>query len=138
MGELSSIQGLLLEGAPDVVASPGMIRKSVSSSPAPAAGEGPCGAPRGTGIGRRCLLSFLFASTPVLSDAGDSQRALLQKYLEKSKANKAKNDKERLDSYYRRNYKDYFELVEGSNQGKKDELLTESEKEIRRWLEKNR
>ncbi|CAA6657702.1 unnamed protein product [Spirodela intermedia] len=92
----------------------------------------------GTGIGRRCLLSFLFASTPVLSDAGDSQRALLQKYLEKSKANKAKNDKERLDSYYRRNYKDYFELVEGSNQGKKDELLTESEKEIRRWLEKNR
>lgn len=45
---------------------------------------------------------------------------------------------QRLDSYYRRNYKDYFELVEGSNQGKQDELLTESEKEIRRWLEKNK
>ncbi|XP_078430522.1 photosystem I reaction center subunit N [Wolffia australiana] len=117
-----------------------MMLKVISASPAPATGGD--SAPRitrtGIDVSRRSALSFLLASTPFLSDVGDSQRALLQKYMEKSKANKEKNDKERLDSYYRRNYKDYFELVEGSNQGKPEESLTESEKEIRRWLDKNR
>lgn len=45
---------------------------------------------------------------------------------------------QRLDDYYKRNYKDYFELIEGSVRGKKDELLSESDKGIREWLEKNK
>ncbi|MQL69907.1 hypothetical protein Taro_002187 [Colocasia esculenta] len=161
-----------------------MLRKPVSSPPVVggAASEGrhglSSGNGRGKGFGRRSLLSFLFASSTTaaaLSEVDDSQKALLQKYLEKSKANKAKNDKEvellpssqlirsvhqnrwsqtsyraddgwsffffysqRLDSYYKRNYKDYFDFVEGANRGKSDELLSESDKGIRRWLENNR
>lgn len=43
---------------------------------------------------------------------------------------------QRLDSYYKRNYKDYFEFVEGSLAGK--EQLSESEKGILDWLQKNK
>lgn len=45
---------------------------------------------------------------------------------------------QRLDDYYRRNYKDYFELIEGTVKDKQEELLSESEKEIREWLKKNK
>ncbi|XP_059653042.1 uncharacterized protein LOC132300106 isoform X2 [Cornus florida] len=41
---------------------------------------------------------------------------------------------ERLDSYYKRNYKDYFGLLGGSLKGKEE--LSESEKGILDWLEK--
>ncbi|GER51196.1 methyltransferase [Striga asiatica] len=57
-------------------------------------------------------------------------------YLKKSEENKAKNDKERLDSYYKRNYKDYFGLLEGELKQKKE--LSESENDILEWLERNR
>ncbi|CAM8994115.1 unnamed protein product [Rhodiola kirilowii] len=63
---------------------------------------------------------------------------LFTEYLKKSEVNKAKNDKERLDSYYKRNYKDYFEFVEGSLEGKSEQQLTESEKGIRNWLKANK
>ncbi|CAH2042943.1 unnamed protein product [Thlaspi arvense] len=56
------------------------------------------------------------------------------KYLKKSEDNKAKNDKE---SYYKRNYKDYFDFVEGSLRAKKGEL-SESEQGILDWLQKNK
>ncbi|GAB2268094.1 hypothetical protein Dimus_003072 [Dionaea muscipula] len=79
-------------------------------------------------IARRGLL----LSVPLLAaatEADDSSRTrLLEKYLKKSQENKAKNDKERLESYYKRNYKDYFDFVEGSVKGKKD--LSESEKAL--------
>ena len=44
---------------------------------------------------------------------------------------------QRLDSYYKRNYKDYFEFVEGSLKGKEGPL-TESEKGILDWLRRNK
>uniref|UniRef100_A0A1D1Y4K3 Photosystem I reaction center subunit N, chloroplastic n=1 Tax=Anthurium amnicola TaxID=1678845 RepID=A0A1D1Y4K3_9ARAE len=122
--------------APGPSGASNMIRKPISS-PAVGTCEGFHGSSQAKGTGRR-LLSLLLASTAVLPEASDSQKALLQKFLEKSKVNKAKNDKERLDSYYKRNYKDYFELLEGSNSGKNDELLSESDKGIRRWLQKNK
>ncbi|XP_043712113.1 uncharacterized protein LOC122660921 [Telopea speciosissima] len=68
----------------------------------------------------------------------DSKTALLQKYLKKSEVNKTKNDKERLDDYYKRNYKDYFEFFEGSVRGKTNEQLSEAEKGILSWLETNK
>ncbi|KAI8554621.1 hypothetical protein RHMOL_Rhmol05G0112100 [Rhododendron molle] len=86
-------------------------------------------------IGRRgILVSTVFVAAQV----SDSKTELLQKYLKKSQDNKAKNDKERLDSYNKRNYKDYFEFVEGSLQGKKEEELSESEKGILEWLKRNK
>ncbi|ERN18590.1 hypothetical protein AMTR_s00065p00138660 [Amborella trichopoda] len=65
------------------------------------------------------------------------QRGLILEYLKKSEENKARNDKERLDSYYKRNYKDYFELFEGPIKDKK-EGLSEVEKGIQEWLKANK
>ncbi|KAH7866537.1 hypothetical protein Vadar_021661 [Vaccinium darrowii] len=86
-------------------------------------------------MGRRGLL---LSTVVAASQVSDSKTELFQKYLKKSQENKAKNDKERLDGYYKRNYKDYFEFVEGSLQGKKLEELTESEKGILDWLKSNK
>ncbi|GMY38741.1 Photosystem I reaction centre subunit N [Fagus crenata] len=87
-----------------------------------------------TDIGRRgLLLSTVVAATQIT----DSRTEILKKYLKRSEENKAKNDKERLDSYYKRNYKDYFEFVEGSLKGKEGPL-TESEKGILDWLRRNK
>lgn len=89
-----------------------------------------------TEIGRRrgLVLSTLVAATQV----SDSRTELLNKYLKKSEENKAKNDKERLDSYYKRNYKDYFDFVEGSLRNKEEKQLSEAEKGILDWLQKNK
>ncbi|XP_006650539.1 photosystem I reaction center subunit N, chloroplastic [Oryza brachyantha] len=93
--------------------------------------------PRKNGITRRGLLTLL-ASTAAIPEASESRKALLQEYLNKSKENKEKNDKERLDDYYKRNYKDYFGLIEGPARQKTEEELTESEKRILEWLDKNK
>ena len=44
---------------------------------------------------------------------------------------------QRLDSYYKRNYKDYFDFVEGSLKAK-DGKLSDSEKGILDWLKNNK
>lgn len=44
---------------------------------------------------------------------------------------------QRMDSYFKRNYKDYFEFEEGTIRAKKGEL-TESEKGILDWLQNNK
>ncbi|KAI5314869.1 PREDICTED: LOC109786464 isoform [Prunus dulcis] len=85
-------------------------------------------------FGRRGLLLSAAFATPPVSESGAE---LLKKYLKKSEENKAKNDKERMDSYYKRNYKDYFEFEEGTIRAKKGEL-TKSEKGILDWLENNK
>ncbi|XWS63017.1 hypothetical protein CRYUN_Cryun06bG0060500 [Craigia yunnanensis] len=87
------------------------------------------------GIARRGLILSAMASAPQLND---SRTELLKKYLKKSEENKVKNDKERMENYYKRNYKDYFEFVEGSLKGKNEQQLTESEKGILDWLKANR
>ncbi|GMN37922.1 hypothetical protein TIFTF001_007207 [Ficus carica] len=85
-------------------------------------------------FGRRVL----FLSTVVAAlQVSDSRTELLKKFLKKSEENKAKNDKERLDSYYKRNYKDYFESMDGTF-GEKDGQLSEAEKGIRDWLQSNK
>ncbi|XP_068491360.1 uncharacterized protein [Phaseolus vulgaris] len=85
-------------------------------------------------LGRRgVVLSTLIATTQI----PDSRTQLLQKYQKKSEENKEKNDKERLDSYYKRNYKDYFELMEGTLK-RRDGELSDAEKDILEWLQKNK
>lgn len=44
---------------------------------------------------------------------------------------------QRVDSYYKRNYKDYFEFIEGSLKGK-DGKVSEAQKGILDWLEANK
>jgi hypothetical protein len=43
---------------------------------------------------------------------------------------------QRLDDFYKRNYKEYFEFVEGSVRNKKE--LSEAEKGIVEWLAKHK
>ncbi|KAG6506235.1 uncharacterized protein LOC121982626 [Zingiber officinale] len=90
-----------------------------------------------TGIGRRSTIALL-ASTAIIPEVTDSRKALLQEYLKRSKENKEKYDKERLDDFYKRNYKEYFEFIEGSVRDKKEEALSEAEKDILKWLKKNK
>uniref|UniRef100_A0A453HB67 Photosystem I reaction center subunit N, chloroplastic n=1 Tax=Aegilops tauschii subsp. strangulata TaxID=200361 RepID=A0A453HB67_AEGTS len=89
------------------------------------------------GVNRRCLLTLL-VSAAAIPEASESRKALLQDYVKRSKENKEKNDKERLDDFYKRNYKDYFGFMEGSVREKPVEELTESEKGILAWLDKNK
>ncbi|KAK7390986.1 hypothetical protein VNO78_19251 [Psophocarpus tetragonolobus] len=90
--------------------------------------------PTNVELGRRGLvLSTVIATTQV----PDSRIQLLKKYQKKSEENKEKNDKERLESYYKRNYKDYFELMEGTLKAK-DGKLSDTEKGILDWLQKNK
>ncbi|CAL5209814.1 unnamed protein product [Lathyrus oleraceus] len=77
-------------------------------------------------FGRRGLFLSAVVATAQIPE---SRTQLLQKYLKKSEENKEKNDKERVDSYYKRNYKDYFEFIEGSLKGK-DGKISEAEKAI--------
>ncbi|XP_047092368.1 uncharacterized protein LOC124704178 isoform X2 [Lolium rigidum] len=86
---------------------------------------------------RRGLLTLL-ASAAAIPEASESRKALLQDYVKRSKENKEKNDKERRDEVYKRNYKDYFGFMEGPVREKKEEDLTESEKGILAWLDKNK
>ncbi|XP_051116542.1 uncharacterized protein LOC127241496 isoform X1 [Andrographis paniculata] len=83
------------------------------------------------------LVAVAAASASAESES-DSKTKLLDRYLKKSQENKAKNDKERLDSYYKRNYKDYFESIEGTLRQKDNKDLTQSEKAILEWLDSNR
>ncbi|KAL4036586.1 hypothetical protein IC575_000144 [Cucumis melo] len=88
-------------------------------------------------IGRRDLLLSTVAPAAAAAAAVDSRTELLKSgYLKKSEENKEKNDKERLESYYKRNYKDYFEFVEGSVKNKNE--LSEAEKGIVEWLKRNK
>ncbi|KAJ4762589.1 photosystem I reaction center subunit N [Rhynchospora pubera] len=87
---------------------------------------------------RRIVLPLLISVAAVPLPDVESQKALIQEYLKRSKENKAKNDKERLDSYYKRNYQDYFGFIEGSVKDKDKDQLTESEKDILEWLRKNK
>ncbi|KAH0872360.1 hypothetical protein HID58_069722 [Brassica napus] len=71
------------------------------------------------------------SSSSFLAAALTTSDQLLQK-RQRGKENR------RLDSYYKRNYKDYFEFVEGSTKGKTEAELSESEKRILEWLKANK
>ncbi|CAL8468562.1 g8102 [Coccomyxa elongata] len=63
---------------------------------------------------------------------------LIADLLAKSKANKERYDKERLDSYYRRNYQDYFNFQRSSIEaGTVRGMSKELQEEILAWIRKN-
>ncbi|KAI5078731.1 hypothetical protein GOP47_0006402 [Adiantum capillus-veneris] len=80
------------------------------------------------------LSSAFLATTTIPEYPPKSQ--LIEQLLEKSRANKTKNNQKRLNSYYERNFKEYFEFVEGTLQNRTD--LSENEKDILKWLERTR
>lgn len=64
---------------------------------------------------------------------------LIEDLLARSQLNKAKHDKNRLDSYNRRNFKDYFGVELGDPElAKKRGLSPETIKSIQDWLAKNK
>lgn len=64
-----------------------------------------------------------------------AESPFIQELLQRSRSNKEKYDKERLDSYYRRNYLDYFNFVDGgSDRG----TSQETKDKVKKWLEQNR
>ncbi|GAQ84939.1 hypothetical protein KFL_002130150 [Klebsormidium nitens] len=74
-------------------------------------------------------------AAPVKPPAVEEVPEIVKEMLERSKLNKAKYDKERLDDYNRRNFSDYFEFTTGSKNPKK---MTETDKAMLKWLEANR
>lgn len=67
-------------------------------------------------------------------------KGLIEDLLEKSRLNKPKHDRDRLESYYRRNYKDWFDVEKG-NFGigqERNQLSKELQQEILQWIEKNK
>ncbi|KAH7440424.1 hypothetical protein KP509_04G106600 [Ceratopteris richardii] len=91
---------------------------------------------------RRALLASSFSGALVAASLSTSipeyppKSQLIEELLERSRANKTKNDQKRLESYYERNFKEYFEFIEGTIKNKSD--LTDAEKGILKWLEKSR
>eukprot|EP00271_Cylindrocystis_brebissonii_P014371 TRINITY_DN3570_c0_g1_i1.p1 TRINITY_DN3570_c0_g1~~TRINITY_DN3570_c0_g1_i1.p1 ORF type:complete len:159 (+),score=14.57 TRINITY_DN3570_c0_g1_i1:48-524(+) len=96
--------------------------------------------------GRRGLLTFSISaamctlSASVLDASCEAAEEpavnpLVAKLLEQSRANKEKNDRQRLDDYTKRNYGDYFKFMEGSI---RREGASENDKKILEWLERNK
>ncbi|PNW86429.1 hypothetical protein CHLRE_02g086100v5 [Chlamydomonas reinhardtii] len=91
----------------------------------------------------------LLASFPLASSAArlelpnkevdDATSPFVQELLKRSNENRERYQKERLQDYYRRNFKEYFEF-EGSTAkvGKARGLSPETQQAIAKWLEENK
>eukprot|EP00241_Pyramimonas_parkeae_P008359 CAMPEP_0114251030 /NCGR_PEP_ID=MMETSP0058-20121206/15041_1 /TAXON_ID=36894 /ORGANISM="Pyramimonas parkeae, CCMP726" /LENGTH=90 /DNA_ID=CAMNT_0001364781 /DNA_START=231 /DNA_END=503 /DNA_ORIENTATION=+ len=66
----------------------------------------------------------------------DEDSPLIQELLARSKENKAKYDKERLDDYNRRNFKEYFDFVVSGPTPAGGP--TETQQKMKAWLETNK
>lgn len=131
-------------GAPSVAAPPALPpppppRYYFSS---PRCGPFPCPSQHAHKDSRRYLLGATSLAVAASLDIKPTtpeyppKSPFIEQLLERSRANKAKNDQERLNSYYERNYKEYFEFLEGTIKNKTE--LTETEKGILKWLDKTR
>lgn len=72
------------------------------------------------------------------SGLDDEDSPLIQELLARSKENKEKYDKERLDDYYKRNFGDYFGFVVGSEPANQSPEALENRRAIEAWMEKNK
>ncbi|KAG2446691.1 hypothetical protein HYH02_008257 [Chlamydomonas schloesseri] len=90
------------------------------------------------------LASFPLASSAARLDlpnkeVDDATSPFVQELLKRSNENRERYQKERLQDYYRRNFKEYFEF-EGANAkvGKARGLSSETQQAIEKWLEENK
>ncbi|KAL3150526.1 hypothetical protein ABBQ32_000343 [Trebouxia sp. C0010 RCD-2024] len=91
-------------------------------------------------IGLICEVSEAAFAKPVIThkEVDDDSSALVQGLLAKSKENKERYTKERLQDYYRRNFKDYFTYEKGLGQSSSERGLSdENQQKILKWLNDN-
>jgi hypothetical protein len=60
----------------------------------------------------------------------------IQELLRRTDEKKDERKAARLNDYYRRNYGDYFQFMEGSNMNNSG-IDAETQKQIKAWLEEN-
>lgn len=72
-------------------------------------------------------------------EVDDATSPFVQSLLKRTEENRDKYAKERLQDYYKRNFKEYFEF-ESSNAkvGRARGLSPETQEAIAQWLEKNK
>ncbi|GLC36628.1 hypothetical protein PLESTM_000482700 [Pleodorina starrii] len=72
-------------------------------------------------------------------EVDDATSPFVQKLLKRSEENRERYQKERLQDYYRRNFKEYFEFEASSAKvARARGLSTESQEAIAKWLEENK
>ena len=78
------------------------------------------------------------SAAPVVrnKEVDNASSPFIQELLQKTDEKREERKKERLNDYYRRNYKDYFEFMDGSNMNNSG-IDRETQKEIKAWLEEN-
>jgi hypothetical protein len=75
---------------------------------------------------------------PINKEVDAATSPYIQGLLAKTAAKKEERTQERLNDYYKRNFKDYFEFEAGSiRTGKARGISEDSQKAILQWLEKN-
>ena len=75
---------------------------------------------------------------PINKEVDAATSPFIQELLAKTAAKKDERTQERLNDYYKRNFKDYFEFEAGSiRAGKARGISDESQQAILQWLERN-
>jgi len=69
-------------------------------------------------------------------EADNASSPYIQELLRRTDEKKDERKAARLKDYYRRNYKDYFQFMDGSNMNNSG-IDAETQKEIKAWLEEN-
>lgn len=99
---------------------------------------------RRTSIILPVLLPFLTLRTapayaaPVVvnKEVDNASSPFIQEMLRKTEEKREERKAERLKDYYRRNYQDYFQFMDGSNMSNSG-IDAETQKQIKAWLEEN-
>jgi hypothetical protein len=69
-------------------------------------------------------------------EVDNASSPFIQELLRRTDEKKDERKAERLKDYYRRNYQDYFQFMDGSNMSNSG-IDEETQKQIRAWLEEN-
>eukprot|EP00879_Flechtneria_rotunda_P024957 GHRR01026485.1.p1 GENE.GHRR01026485.1~~GHRR01026485.1.p1 ORF type:complete len:117 (+),score=27.91 GHRR01026485.1:159-509(+) len=76
---------------------------------------------------------------PLNKEVDAAESPYIQELLRRSREKKEQRDKERLQDYYKRNFKDYFEFEGGSiRAGKARGIQPDTQQAILQWLELNK
>ena len=84
------------------------------------------------------LKSSPAAAAPLVTnkEVDNASSPFIQELLRKTDEKRDERKAERLKDYYRRNYQDYFNFMDGSNMNNSG-IDAETQKQIKTWLEEN-
>eukprot|EP00955_Chlamydomonas_euryale_P113363 366212-Chlamydomonas_euryale.AAC.27 len=72
-------------------------------------------------------------------EVNDAESPYIQELLRKTAEKKDERKQERLNDYYRRNFKEYFDFEAGSSSaGRSRGISSETQAQIAEWLEQNK